>query len=82
MAAAELQVQLGAPPAESGAPAAGSDQENADPTGDGALRKLWQQGTETIATHRWGAWQGAPTDARWQVPCIRAAADTRYSAGI
>ncbi len=31
----------------------GSDEENADPaSGEGNLLKLWQQGTDAIASHR------------------------------
>lgn len=41
---------------------AGSDEENADPT-KGNLLKLWQQGTEGIATHRCGALETGPAIA-------------------
>ena len=48
----EAGAPLGALPGEGGAMPASSNQENADPSDERSLRKMFQQGTEEIATHR------------------------------
>ena len=58
--------EAGAPsallPGDGDAVPASSNQENADPSDERSLRKMFQQGTEEIATHRcpqlWGAGTG------------------------
>ena len=61
----EAGVPSGPLSSEGDAVPASSNQENADPSDERSLRKMFQQGTEEIATHRcpqlWGWAKGVPS---------------------